>query len=248
MVNNLMNILDEGMHKKCLYYYTMPNNIIPNKLQDLYNKLYNDYAINGDVPREIRSYFATSDCPNEVSFFTRFPYTKLCEILRIVPFIPSLSINISPDWKGTTLSLEHRFHILKEFMDSFLEEYQPFLFTEYAYVVEVGSEGNFPHLHIVLQCNSKTKKQLKSWLAKNAKARINKHFKRSCLKNGIDPVGINYQTCRLNTEEILNDKIDYLFEDRKPKGHKNMAVDNDLFGAVFKSSDWNPQLRVLRVG
>lgn len=244
-----MNVLDEGINKKCLYYYTMPiPNVIPNKLQDLYNDLYNKYITNDELPRELRLWFSNCTDPNELSFFIKFPYPKLCEILNIIPFIPSLSINLSPDWKGSSLSLEHRFLILHDFMVSFLDEYRPFLFTEYAFVVECGSEGNFPHLHTVLQCNPKTKKQLNTWLSKNSKARINKHFKKSCLKNGIDPVGINYQTCRINSEEILNDKIDYLFENRKPPGHKNLPVDNDMFGAIFKSKDWNKQLRVLRVG
>lgn len=288
MVNNLLNILDEGSYKKCTYYYNMNDavNIAMSHFKrdrdrrkqwsvlPIYQKLYELYEDNDvKLPRDIKLWFddiikSIMDNPFETrrrcdvgyyidesmyvdSFVNNFRNiyneVELGKLVGIIPFMPSLSINLSPDWKGSSLSLEHRFLILQDFMTSFLDEYRPFLFTEYAYVVECGSEGNFPHLHTVLQCNPKTKKQLNTWLSKNSKARINKHFKKSCLKNGIDPVGINYQTCRINSEPILNDKIDYLFEDRKPPGHKNLPVDNDMFGAIFKSKDWNKQLRVLRV-
>ena len=62
---------------------------------------------------------------------------------------------------------------LQDFAESFIAEYAPFLFREYAYVIENGSEGNFPHIHMVFQCNPKTKKQLNAWLAKIATARLN---------------------------------------------------------------------------
>merc|ERR1719240_2202979 len=51
--------------------------------------------------------------------------------------------------------LMHRYEILQDFAKSFIAEYVPFLFTEYAYVIENGSEGNFPHIHMVFQCNPK---------------------------------------------------------------------------------------------
>lgn len=245
MVNNVMSILDEGINKNVCYYYSMA---LPNKLKDMYLSLLEDYKANRDLPRDINMWFDKNFCDDidryDLSFWINFNYNSVCDMLGMIPFIPSLSINVSPAWKGMGSPLMHRYEILQDFAKSFIAEYVPFLFTEYAYVIENGSEGNFPHIHMVFQCNPKTKKQLNTWLAKNAKARITKHFKKICLMHSFECPKLNYQTCRINTEPILNDKIDYLFEDRKPPGHTNKPFEKAhlYFGKVWRSSNWNSKL------
>ena len=41
--------------------------------------------------------------------------------------------------------------------------------------------------------------------------------------------GVSVQKIFVRTEEILKDKLDYLHEERKPDGHKNLSVIVDGF-------------------
>lgn len=168
--------------------------------------------------------------------------------LDIIPFTPSIMLNISPNWKGKyhvidddTEPHEKEYLLLEnqrmeEALQMLVETYMRECnrFDYYDYVMEVGSEGNHLHAHIVGHvnprlirsvCGDSTKGSTKtSHFGKGNHVqqllKISKGLKG--IKGYVTRYGI--QSSILRKDYLVNDKLDYLYEEKKPEGHKNLYV------------------------
>lgn len=172
------------------------------------------------------------------------------DYLDIIPFTPSIMLNISPDWK-------RQFHIIPDDMEPCEREYlelenslmiealcnlvESYMaecnrFDYYDYIVECGGEGDFLHAHCVAHVNPKLLKAVIDGTTYNSqgKKRNTSHFGRGNhvqqlikiskgikgIKGKITRHGI--QVSILRKDYLVDDKIAYLHEDKKPVGHKNL--------------------------
>lgn len=147
------------------------------------------------------------------------------DYLEIIPFTPSVMINISPDWSESKLTTEFaKVTCLKKIIDLYMKEEW---YDKWEYVIENGSDGTHIHAHIVAHMNVKRLKSVESHLRRgNQTQQLKKYAKKvkgiqGCIK------GSSVQKVFLRTEEIVKDKLLYLHEDTKPEGHKNQSVIKD---------------------
>lgn len=162
----------------------------------------------------------------------------ICESLGIIPFIPSVMINVSPDWGGEDIEKVHargKIRRLSEWIESYLEEGW---YSKASYVIENGSDGNNIHAHIVAEFK---KDRLLSGVNSGKKSHIGQQRPTTQLKKyankmkGMKGVikGNSVQLCILRNEVLVSDKLDYLIEEKKPKGHKNHSVIFEKKDLVF---------------
>ncbi|AXH79128.1 MAG: hypothetical protein [Circular genetic element sp.] len=157
-------------------------------------------------------------------------FSKFCggddviyDFLEIIPFVPSVMINISPDWKQSELKTEFgKSTVLKKIIDDYLAEGW---YSKWSYVIENGSNGNHIHAHIVAQMDGrKTLKSCETHLRKGAHTpQLIKYAGKvkgikGCIK------GVSIQKTFLRNETLVSDKLKYLIEENKPEGHKNKSV------------------------
>lgn len=154
-------------------------------------------------------------------------FTRIAGYYKIIPFIPSVMINISPDWSV----LEKRTNnqkttILKGIINKYILEgwYQ-----KWSYVIENGGQGDHIHAHFVGELNKERQKSTESHLARgNHTKQLQKYSKKLKGCGGLIK-GVSVQRCMLRTETLVKDKLDYLIEEKKPEGHKNHSIINDGF-------------------
>ncbi len=134
-----------------------------------------------------------------------------------MPFIPSVMINISPDWKGRkiTRGTVAAFHAV---IQSYLEEG---MYQKWKYVLECGGNGDHLHAHIVAEYRHDRQKTVNTHLTKGRHSvQIMKYAEKvEGIKGYIKGPGIHKKFLR--TPLIVKDTLDYLEENKKPKGHKN---------------------------
>ena len=178
-------------------------------------------------------------------FKEHFSVQSLQDYLGIIPFTPSVMINISPHWQFDTMSkgIFHRFAIelLRRTINSYLKESGKSRYNYWKFVIECGSEGDFIHAHIVAHVspdmlrsvidgkNSHIAKnnhciQLKKWWAKHLK---DQSWQKPYLKSKKGYEGClngkySIQRSILRNQQLVEDKLKYLIEEHKPDGHKNM--------------------------
>lgn len=154
-----------------------------------------------------------------------FGWQAVLDYMGIVPFTPSVMINISPDWNGLKKSKKFwiqfsKTEVLKCIINSYMKEQW---YDKWTYVIENGGDGNHIHAHIVAHMNPARLKSTESHLKKgNHTQQIRKYAKNKGMGDMIK--GSSVQKTFLRTEEIVNDKLDYLIEDKKPEGHKNKSI------------------------
>ena len=145
---------------------------------------------------------------------------EICDFMGIIPFVPSVMINISPDWKEMK-NHKNKVNVLKDIIDNYMKEQW---YEKWEYVIENGSDGKHIHAHLVAQMNSNRLKSVESHLKKgNHTQQLKKYAKKIKGMEGIIK-GNSVQKIFLRTEEIVKDKLLYLHEDTKPEGHKNKSV------------------------
>jgi len=160
------------------------------------------------------------------------------EYLGIIPFIPSLMINISPNWKGQLQDPIKRKLSIKKFcsvIDTYLKSCNRY--SKWKYCIESGGDDDFIHSHIVCEINAD---YLESVLNGKRSHVRQGNVQRDLRKiwNKLMPEGnegmlrgkYSIQTIILRTELLRNDKLKYLLEENKPEGHTNKK---DL-GLVFE--------------
>lgn len=107
----------------------------------------------------------------EMVFQKHFTNQDLLDYLGIIPFTPSVMINISPDWSEFVLTgemqkkykntSEAKVGCLKKIIDSYMQEQW---YEKWEYVIENGSDGKHIHAHIVAKMNTKRLKSVESHL------------------------------------------------------------------------------------
>lgn len=152
-----------------------------------------------------------------------FGWQEMLDYMGIIPFTPSVMINISPDWKcAPRRSNKCKTKYLKDIVENYMKEGDRYDY--YSYVIENGANGEHIHAHIVGHINPKLSKSVNTHLAKgNHTQQLKKHADGIKGMKGIIK-GVSVQKTFLRTEEIVKDKLDYLIEEKKPEGHKNKSV------------------------
>lgn len=156
---------------------------------------------------------------------------KLCEYMNVIPFTPSVMINISPNWKGKSkMHHEYMIQLLENTIVTYLKASNRYDY--YSYVIECGGDGDHIHCHIVAHINPDYNKSVITHINKgNHTVELRKIFSK-CYKekfSGLKPKGIEgvlqgkyaIQRILLRTQELAEDKLSYLVEENKPEGHKN---------------------------
>lgn len=145
------------------------------------------------------------------------------DYLEIIPFTPSVMINISPDWKsGENRTNKQKIKLLKLIIEQYLSESERYDY--YSYVIENGSRGDHIHAHIVAHMNPRLIKSINSHLSKgNHTQQLKKYASKLKGMEGIIK-GPGVQKTFLRTQQIVDDKLDYLIEAKKPEGHKNLSI------------------------
>lgn len=177
---------------------------------------------------------------------------EYCELDKhvLVPFTPSIMLNISPNWKSQYniipddidpcereyLELENlrMVEALCELVESYMAECNRFDY--YDYIVECGGEGDFLHAHCVAHVNPKLLKAVidGSTITAKGKKRPTSHIGKGNhvyqlikISKGIKGIkgkitGSGIQVSILRKQYLVDDKLAYLHEDKKPVGHKNL--------------------------
>jgi len=159
-------------------------------------------------------------------------YERIKKEYNFIPFTPFLVFNISPNWKGAGVSgkpSKARIESLKTSIKNFFEISQRF--TRIDYAIEGGSENTHLHAHVVARINPKLEKTVITQLHKGNLANgYRKVWEKQHNYVGA-PEGIKgvmkgkfaIQTSLMRKEEFLQDKLDYLVEEKKPEDHQNMV-------------------------
>lgn len=161
-------------------------------------------------------------------------HPEIYTYLDVYPFKQAMMINISPDWKGKCN--KQQIAILKKSIEVIGSNKNRF--ENYAYAIENGGDGDMVHLHCVLAFNEQQIANYKKH--KNyCNAGIYKEFK-TAFKRSAEVIRSNYSELNLmidkkiiNNQDMLNDKLDYLVEDKKPLSHQNKP--HELFPVYYSS-------------
>lgn len=165
---------------------------------------------------------------------------------KIRPFNPHWMLNISPAWKGQSceqrnkngVATAKRVKFISEVMELFYDDARRF--SRVKYVIEGGKEADFLHVHAVFELNAKKPNNIlhmkKGNFLKSFRTIWNRHASEVCPEwEGLVGSKHALQTTYITSEEMLQDKLDYLVEDLKPISHKNSPG----FKSIQKSIDWD---------
>lgn len=116
-------------------------------------------------------------------------------------------------WSFITLSPDHikrGFKYPEDFgsLKMWCEEYfSPNIYEKYAWVIESGKHVGRPHLHIHFIC------QIRPDRSKKHKVNLTRSWAKYFPNNQL--IGDDYHVIRCNTQEIVDDKMGYLINERK---------------------------------
>jgi len=167
-----------------------------------------------------------------------FVYKKYLEWKKIPPFVPFLTLDVSPNWSdGQGVPNDKNVHLLHELMKLFggLSD----RFSQIDYNIECGSNGDHLHVHAVLRINPKMEKTVITQQQKgNLTRSLRKCWASVCDDEGMRGVLEGRYAVRFSLwrkPEFLKDKTDYLCEELKPLDHKNSVNLNLRETIVFTS-------------
>ena len=147
---------------------------------------------------------------------------------HIPPMTPNIMINISPDWKGQTIT-GGMINAFCDCIESYAKEMDNQRYSKLSYVLESGKEGDHLHAHCVFAINPS---QINSVLnGKNSHIKKGKHIRQinTWWKKGVfGGIKLNIQSVILRTELLIEDKIKYLDPENKPSGHENLTKIMDV--------------------
>jgi hypothetical protein len=164
--------------------------------------------------------------------------SRISKIMNVIPFYPSVMINISPAWKGdfgkNALTDKLMIKNFQKVIDSYINEstMNEKRYTKYKYCLECGSDGDFLHAHIVAEINPKILKSMKSHFSKNGHNQQLQKYWKKYFKGGQGPIKGKYAISRnlINNRIMLEDKLAYLIESNKQEGHQNARDLHLVFG------------------
>ena len=220
-------ILDAGKIKSIEHYKRGMNN---KKLITMLRRRYENEYESGEYRCKNGNVNACNKYYNDVFRHLKKPYDMTIEDLykyyEIIPYKPCWMLNISPDWKSQMLKgkidTEDKIKLFREVMRDFYDDANRF--TKMKYVLEGGKEGNFLHCHAVFELNDKKPNNIshlkKGNFLKSFRTIWDRHSRGTKWEG---KVGSKYalQTTYLTSIEMLNDKMDYLIEEKKPISHQN---------------------------
>lgn len=144
-------------------------------------------------------------------------------------FNPCIMINMSPNWKGKLPTEEYKF--ANKFIDVVMKRFygDSNRFSKMKYVIECGKDGDFVHLHSVLELNPIMRNSNRSWIRKGNHLRdLRTIWNKACVEfegfgGYVDCLKGKYalQSTLLNCNELIKDKLNYLIEELKPISHQN---------------------------
>lgn len=150
----------------------------------------------------------------------------IAEYMGVIPFMPCVMINISPNWKGqygvdkiTDKLMQKKLCII---LDKYLKASNRY--SKYKYVLECGGDGDHLHAHAVAEINKGMEKSVQTHINKgNHAIEIRKIWDKEMPKGkqGLLKGKYSIQRIMLRNEELVKDKLNYLIEEKKPEGHKN---------------------------
>lgn len=191
---------------------------------DLDKKCWDDYALCSGYKTYLKELNARRqkilDDPN----FSK----KLYDFIEKIPFNPCVMINISPAWKGKAPPLVDCYRqLLDKTITTYISACNRYRFHRYC--LECGSEGDFLHAHIVAEINPDLYKSVKTHINKgNHKYELMKIWDKICEQKNLKGMkGLlkgkySIQRILLNSEQLRDDKLNYLEESKKPDGHTNL--------------------------
>lgn len=151
----------------------------------------------------------------------------IAKYMGVKPFITSVMINISPNWKGQfgVDSLTDKLMIkkFKAVVETYLKASNRY--GRYKYNLECGGDGNHLHAHIVAEFNPKIIKSVTTHINKgNHAVELRKIWDKIFPKGHVGYLRGKFAVQRiiLRNENLLVDKLKYLIEEEKPEGHKNL--------------------------
>lgn len=215
------NIIDDNLNETQVEvpneYYIDPSR----KFVVWKNKCFKDSHLGGRIPND--NYRYSSDPYKEcvTDYWTK---KEILDYMKIIPFTPSVMINISPNWNGKVV--KGKINKLKKLINLYMEEGW---YDYWSYVIENGSEGKHIHAHVVAHMNPERLKSTESHLRKGNHTRQLMKYSNKIEGMGGLIEGVSVQKTVLRTETLVKDKLDYLIEDNKPPGHKNKSVIEDGF-------------------
>lgn len=170
---------------------------------------------------------------------------EIYKFLEIEEFKKSVMMNISPHW---TPSIKEKLKTRDKnaldtllILNRYLERLARSLcklkwFSKFEFVIETGKEGTHPHIHAVCEINQSLHKQFATWIRSNWTKSVAdiwaKIIKTSSLKNEIESAMKGGRCCQrniINCPIMLQDKKDYLIEEKKPEDHKNLFAEESLY-------------------
>lgn len=232
------HILDEG-ELKSIDHYKMTS-----KATVLHEKLYYDYE-------HMWTLLSRRVSRGDMGCYEEFKKLKSpCDINNkelelyygVQPFNNCWMLNISPNWKQEEKLMSNKaktakmVQFLREVLGLFYDDAKRF--TKVKWVIEGGKEGNFLHCHCVFELNKNKPNNIshmkKGNFLKSFRTIWDRHSQELKYKDWEGLVGSKYalQTTYITSKEMLQDKLDYLIEDKKPLSHQN----HDDFKSI--NFDW----------
>lgn len=162
------------------------------------------------------------------------------KLYDIKPMTHKYMLNISPNWKTKVITLE-MIDLLEDTIIEYLREGDRWSYA--SYTLETGGEGTNLHAHIVATPNPKRIKSVDTHVAKGTHSQqLQKCWNKKCSSKRTErfrgalkgKFAVQRIVCR--TEEIINDKYDYLVEELKPEGHRNKKLDR--YPELNKRNEW----------
>lgn len=189
--------------------------LLPRYIQEKWNKIQEDQFLMFFLYKDHCDKFWQKGCP------------KIAEYMGVKPFVTSVMINISPNWKGKfgQDSLTDKLMVKKfrAVVETYLKASSRY--GRYKYNLECGSGGDHLHAHIVAEFNPKCVKSVTTHINKgNHTVEIRKIWDKIFPEGYVGLLKGKFAVQRiiLRNEELLKDKLNYLVEELKPEGHKNL--------------------------
>ena len=189
------------------------------------NKCFRECFLGGKIPEQE---FSCEMDPYKAAALKYWKRKEILDYLKIIPFTPSVMINISPDWKSVEKRTNcNKVKILKLIIENYLKEEW---LDKWSYVIENGSEGDHIHAHLVGHMNVSRLKSCESHFNVNGNhtQQLRKYANKIKGMKGLIK-GVSVSKCILRHEQLVKDKLDYLIEEKKPVGHKNKSIIPDGF-------------------
>lgn len=162
----------------------------------------------------------------ECGFRPKHNSESIAKYMGVKPFVPSVMINISPNWKNAfgkdKLTDKLMIKNFRKVVETYLNASNRY--SRYKYCLECGSEGNHLHAHIVAEFRKSCIKSVQTHINKgNHAIELRKIWDKVFPKGYVGYLKGKYAIQRiiLRVETLRDDKLKYLIENEKPEGHTN---------------------------